>query len=119
MLPSLLKRFYYRLKGQAIGKHVHFSIGSLLIAKEIKVEEGCFFGFFAIRSVRDYCVILVSCCRVSFINPLKRQKILRFCVRGAAAGAVDNGDFSFAHANECINLCRACKFIRIASWINM
>jgi len=48
MLPGFLKCFYYRLKGQTIGKHVHFSIGSLLIAKEIRVEEGCSFGFFAI-----------------------------------------------------------------------
>ena len=48
MLPSFLKRYYYRLRGAKIGKQVHFRMGSVLVGKEIRVDDGCRFGFFSI-----------------------------------------------------------------------
>lgn len=54
LLPGFLKKFYYRIKGYKIGKHVKFSWGSTIIATgECVIKKHSSFGFFTIVSCRD------------------------------------------------------------------
>lgn len=47
-LPSFLKQWVYNLKGYSIGKSVHFGMGSVIIGKDVVIEEGSSFGFFSV-----------------------------------------------------------------------
>lgn len=45
ILPSFLKKIIYRLKGYKIGKNVSFSLGSVIIGKNVFIDDNVSFGF--------------------------------------------------------------------------
>jgi acetyltransferase-like isoleucine patch superfamily enzyme len=45
MLPSPLKKAYYRLKGYKIGKNVSISLGAIIIGKNVSIGDGVNIGF--------------------------------------------------------------------------
>lgn len=55
LLPSFIKKLFYRLKGYKIGKNVSFGIGSILdIEEQCVIGDDCVFGFFSIISGNEY-----------------------------------------------------------------
>lgn len=53
ILPSFLKKRYYRLKGYKIGKDVRLGIGSIIIGKEVSIEDGVTLGFVSVIRARS------------------------------------------------------------------
>ena len=47
-LPSFLKKIIYRLKGYKIGKNVSFSIGSVIVGKEVIIGDNSSFGLISV-----------------------------------------------------------------------
>jgi acetyltransferase-like isoleucine patch superfamily enzyme len=48
LLPSVLKKLIYRLKGYQIGKNVSLSPGAVIIGKKVTILDGTKIGFFTI-----------------------------------------------------------------------
>ncbi|MEP7263922.1 MAG: hypothetical protein ABI772_05480 [Bacteroidota bacterium] len=53
LLPSLLKKMVYRMKGYSIGKNVSISLGAVVIGKKVTIREGSKIGFFTIIRGRE------------------------------------------------------------------
>lgn len=73
ILPSMLKIFYYRLRGAEIGRNVHIGFGSIIIAKKIKIGDNTRIGFGTI--IRGKEVTIASYVRISSFVYLDVEKI--------------------------------------------
>ncbi|MFC1555366.1 DapH/DapD/GlmU-related protein, partial [candidate division KSB1 bacterium] len=52
-LPNFLKKLVYRLKGYKIGKKVNFSLGSVVIGKNVEIGDKTGIGFLTVLRGRD------------------------------------------------------------------
>lgn len=48
MMPSFIKKWIYKLKGYKIGKNTHFGFGSIIIGKDVSIDDGTKIGFCSI-----------------------------------------------------------------------
>lgn len=48
LLPSAIKKLYYRFKGYKIGKNVSLGIGCVILGKEVNIQKNTSIGFFTI-----------------------------------------------------------------------
>lgn len=46
ILPSIFKKFIYRLRGYEIGKNVSFGFGSVIVGKKVTIGQGTSIGMF-------------------------------------------------------------------------
>lgn len=53
ILPSFLKKLYYKSKGYKIGKNVSIGIGSVVIGKNVTIEDGVKIGLASIVRAND------------------------------------------------------------------
>jgi acetyltransferase-like isoleucine patch superfamily enzyme len=53
MLPSPLKKAYYRMKGYKIGKNVSISLGAVIIGKNVSIGDGVKIGFLTMIRSKD------------------------------------------------------------------
>lgn len=53
ILPSFIKKLYYKAKGYKIGKNVSIGIGSVVIGKNVVIEEGVKIGLASIIRAND------------------------------------------------------------------
>jgi acetyltransferase-like isoleucine patch superfamily enzyme len=53
MLPSVLKKMVYRIKGYSIGKNVSIAPGAVVIGKKVTIADGAKIGFFTIVRGRE------------------------------------------------------------------
>jgi acetyltransferase-like isoleucine patch superfamily enzyme len=47
-LPSFVKKLIYRIKGYKIGKNVSFSLGSVIIGKDVTIKDNASIGFLTV-----------------------------------------------------------------------
>ena len=53
LLPSALKKIYYRLKGYKISKNVSIGLGSVIIGEEVSIENDTKIGFLTVIRARQ------------------------------------------------------------------
>jgi acetyltransferase-like isoleucine patch superfamily enzyme len=51
-LPSFIKKIYYRLKGYKIGKNVSIGLGSVIIGKQVRIEDNSKIGYISVIRAR-------------------------------------------------------------------
>jgi acetyltransferase-like isoleucine patch superfamily enzyme len=73
LLPSLLKVFYYRLRGARIGNNVSIGLLTVLIAKHIEIGEGTAIGFGTVIRGRE--VVLRRYVHIGSMTFLDVEKI--------------------------------------------
>ena len=48
LLPSVIKKFIYRMRGYRIGKNVSIGAGAAIVGKDVVIGDNTTFGFFAV-----------------------------------------------------------------------
>lgn len=73
LLPSPLKKLFYRLKGYKIGKSVSFSLGSVIQGKEVEIGDHSKFGFLSV--VRGRTIKIGRFVKIGSVTMIDTEKI--------------------------------------------
>lgn len=73
VLPSFLKKAYYRLRGYKIGKNVQLSLGCVIIGKDVEIGDHVKVGF--LTMIRGRSITLKRYVRIGSMSVIDTEKI--------------------------------------------
>src|SRR5688572_9975744 len=73
ILPSPIKKFYYRLRGYKIGRNVSLSLGSVIIGKDVEIDDHVKIGFLSM--VRGRQIRIRRYVKIGSLSVIDTEKI--------------------------------------------
>jgi acetyltransferase-like isoleucine patch superfamily enzyme len=72
-LPSIIKKSYYRIKGYSIGKNVSIGFGSVIIGKEVQINDGVKIGLLSV--IRGRIISIDRFVKIGMMTMIDTEKI--------------------------------------------